>query len=175
VVVSQPGTLVRGKIVVDASALVRSLDRSADAAVTWQQRDLSLCIPLALSRSVVFLLRLFHIPSRSLPLHPSRRDATLRRGRENGRSKEEGTNASEETHGREEKERERKRWRKGREEIKRQSEEEREREREKERWKMCTRFLQVRWIRSNSLLGRLRSYYSHSDDLSEMYSRYRAV
>lgn len=40
---------------------------------------------------------------------------------------------------------------------------------------MCTRFLQVRWVRSNSLLGRLRSYSSHSDDLSEMYSCYRAV
>lgn len=71
------------------------------------------------------------------------------------------------------------------EQAKKRTEEERKRERNgekegrrlrgRERERRCTRFLQVRWVRSNSLLGRLYSYSSHSDDLSEKYSCYRAV
>lgn len=85
-----------GKIVVDALALARSTDR-----YTHSNSEPSLCIPLALSRSVVFLLRLFHIPSRSLQIHPDEptrcNDRVRKRGEERGKRcglKEEGENAT---------------------------------------------------------------------------------
>ena len=149
-----------------------SLARSAvAAAVTWQQRDLSLCIPLALSRSVVLLLRLFHIPSRFHPIHPSRRDSRESpRERENGESKEEGTDATSKRRNawkrdvleREEKKRGRERWGKGREEM-------------EDVHKVPSGGFHDGRVRSNSLLGRLCCYSSHSNDLSKMYSCYRVV
>jgi len=75
---------------------------------------------------VVLLLRLFHIPSRFHPIHPSRRDSRESpRERENGESKEEETDATSKRRNawkrdvleREEKKRGRERWGKGREEM----------------------------------------------------------
>jgi len=84
---------------------------------------------------VVLLLRLFHIPSRFHPIHPSRRDSRESpRERENGESKEEGTDATSKR---------RNAWKRDvleREEKKRG---EKDGEKEEKRWKMCTRFLQV--------------------------------
>lgn len=150
----------------------RSLARSADSAVTWQQRDLSLCIPLSPSRdrwSSSFDYSIFHLAlSRFIRADEIQRPVEEERERAANPTRKGPTQrASGETHGRDPARKRREKDRDGEKEERRLS--------DRERGGMCTRFLQVRWVRSNSLLGRLRSYSSHSDDLSEKYFCYHAV
>lgn len=156
------GHRVRGKIVVDALALARTLTRPTQRSHGNSEISRSAFLSPSRDRwSSSFDYSIFRLtPSRFI-----RADEIQRSGEEertaNRKRKGRTQRASEETHGRGEKER--------------NGEKEGRRLRGRERERRCTRFLQVRWVRSNSLLGRLYSYSSHSNDLSEKYSCYRAV